>query len=151
MEDLRYPIGEFELRDGITEQDRSALIGQIEDTPALMREAVAGLTDEQLDTPYREGGWTVRQVVHHVADSHINGYIRFRWAATEDNPTLKPYDGDRSAELADGKAAPPEVSLDLLDALHRRWTLYLRSLGPDDLARRIEHPESGPWTVDGLL
>ncbi len=151
MENLRYPIGRPEFRDGLTSEDRSELIDRIALAPSSMREAVAGLTDEQLDTPYREGGWTVRQVVHHVADSHINAYVRFKWAATEDNPTIKAYDQPRWAELADATSAPLEVSLDLLDALHRRWVAYLKSLGPSDFQRPITHAESGEWTVDWLL
>lgn len=151
MDDLRYPIGQFAPKEGSTGTERSALIDQIAQAPGRMREAVTGLTDEQLDTPYREGGWTVRQVVHHMADSHTNGYVRFKWAATEKNPTLKAYDGPAWAELVDGKSARVDVSLDLLDTLHRRWVVYLQSLGPDDFQRTITHPESGPFTVDGLL
>ncbi len=151
MEDLRYPIGRLELRDGLTMEDRSALIDQIAQAPVRMREAVAGLTDEQLNTPYREGGWTVRQVIHHLADSSVNGYVRFKWAATEENPTLKAYDGPRWAELADGSSAPLDVSLALLETLHRRWIVFLKSLSPSDFQRPITHPESGEWAVDGLL
>lgn len=151
MEDSRYPIGQFEVKEASTDAERSVLIDQIEQAPAQMRAAVTGLTDEQLDTPYREDGWTVRQVVHHVADSHINGYVRFKWAATEEHPTLKHYGGPPWAELADGKSAPVDLSLDLLDTLHRRWVVFLRSLDPDEFQRPITHPESGQWTVDGLL
>ena len=151
MEDLRYPIGRFEPKEGSTGEERSELIDQIANAPRNMREAVAGLTEEQLDTPYREGGWTVRQVVHHLADSSINGYVRFKWAATEENPTIRVYDGPVWAELADARSAPLEVSLDLLDTLHRRWVVFLQSLGPDDFQRPVTHPEWGEWTIDGLL
>ena len=150
MEDLRYPIGRLELKERLTDAERSELIDQIAETPVQMREAVRGLDDTQLDTAYREGGWTVRQVVHHVADSSLAGYVRFKWAATEDHPTLKPYDGDSWAELGD-VSAPVDISLDLLETLHRRWAIYLRELRPEDFQRPIVHPESGEWTVDGLL
>lgn len=124
MEDLRYPIGRFEPKGGSTGEERFELIDQIANAPGSMREAVAGLTDEQLDTPYREGGWTVRQVVHHLADSSINGYVRFKWAATEENPTIRVYDGPDWAELADarfssarGVVGPPRHAASTLGGL----------------------------------
>jgi uncharacterized damage-inducible protein DinB len=119
--------------------------------PARMRRAVAGLTDQQLNTPYREGGWTVRQVVHHVPDSHLNAYIRFKLAVTEQNPTIKPYDETAWAQLKDSELTPIEVSLALLESLHARWTVLLRSLSESDFQRKFVHPESGPHDLDWLL
>lgn len=146
--DLRYPVGKFVAPDHATDEQRRQFIDEIEATPARLRAAVAGLSDEQLDTPYRPDGWTVRQVVHHLPDSHLNSYTRFRLALTEDEPTIKPYYEDRWAELADARTAPPEVSLDLLETLHRRWVLLLRSLGPADFARSFRHPELGIVTLE---
>ena len=117
--DLRYPVGPFEQPAQLTEEQRRSYIGAIADTPVRVRAAIAGLTAAQLDTPYRPGGWTVRQVVHHLPDSHMNSYVRFRLALTEDEPTIKPYDEARWAELADAKTAPIEPSLALLENLHR--------------------------------
>ena len=139
--DLRYPIGEFRLDGEITEHQRSAWIADIAEAPARLRAAVEGLTAEQVETPYRPGGWTVRQVVHHVPDSHLNAYIRFKLALTEDAPTIKPYEEARWAELADTRVVPLEVSLTLLTTLHERWVALLRSLGPTDLGRTFWHPE----------
>src|SRR5689334_1999265 len=119
--DLRYPIGRFQYSGESTEAQRREYIDRIEKTPAALREAVEGLNEAQLDTPYRPGGWTVRQLVHHVADSHLNSFCRFRLALTEDSPSIKGYDQDRWAELSDSRTAPVEVSLALLDGLHRRW------------------------------
>jgi len=144
QEDLRrYPIGKFEAASGLTEADVAGFIDEIAALPAQLRQAVAGLSNEQLDTPYRPGGWTVRQVVHHLADSHLNSYTRFKLALTEDSPTIKPYEEDRWAELADGKTEPVEVSLVLLEALHHRWVVLLRSLSPDQWQRTFNHPVSG--------
>jgi uncharacterized damage-inducible protein DinB len=116
-----------------------------------MRRAVAGLRADQLDTPYREGGWTVRQVVHHVSDSHLNAYIRFKWALTEAAPTIKPYDETAWATLPDSLLTPVEISLTLLESLHARWTVLLRSLTAEDFQRTFNHPQSGPHDVDWLL
>ena len=138
--DLRYPIGKFERPESLTDDQRRAYITHIEEAPAKMRAAVAGLNDQQLDTPYRPGGWTVRQLVHHVPDSHMNAFIRFKLALTEDIPTIKPYLEARWAELADAKS-PIAPSLDLLDALHKRWVVLLRSLAPADWQREYLHPE----------
>jgi len=126
--DPRYPVGKFEERHDLTFDDRGLLIGIIADAPRKMRAAVANLNDSKLDTPYRAGGWTVRQVVHHVPDSHLNAYIRLKLALTEDSPTIKPYDEGRWAELADSRDTPVEVSLNLLESLHARWVTLLRSL-----------------------
>src|SRR5947208_8419350 len=127
--DLRYPIGKLETQRDLDPEQRRELISRIERTPDRLREAVAGLNAEQLDTPYRPGGWTVRQLVHHVPDSHLNAYTRFKLALTEDEPLIKSYDEGLWAELPDARTAPIEVSLALFDALHNRWVLLMRSLG----------------------
>src|SRR5215211_3679685 len=132
MTDLRFPIGRFKMDEDVTEDQRRRLIDDIAEAPAKLRAAVSGLSPEQLDTPYREGGWTVRQVVHHLADSHLNSYARFRLALTEDEPTIKTYHEDKWAELYDARTAPIEVSLALLESLHERWGLLLKSLTPTD-------------------
>ena len=149
--DLRYPIGRLQRKSSLTAQERRAAVDAIASTPDLLRAAVAGLTDAQLDTPYRPGGWTVRQLVHHVADSHMNAYVRFRLALTEDGPTIKPYDEAKWAELPDGRAMPVGVSLTLLDALHERLVHLLRATPDADFARTLIHPENGPMTLDSLL
>jgi uncharacterized damage-inducible protein DinB len=146
--DLRYPIGRFKFEESITEEQLQRFIHQIEGTPAKLRAAVQGLSLEQLDTPYRPGGWTVRQVVHHLPDSHLNSYIRFKLALTEDEPTIKPYHEDKWAELDDARNAPIEISLALLESLHRRWVLLLRSLARQELARTFKHPELGVVSLD---
>jgi uncharacterized damage-inducible protein DinB len=143
MSDPRYPIGKFSYSTPPSEAERREMIQQIEDTPAALRSAVEGLSPQQLDTPYREGGWTVRQVVHHVPDSHMNAYVRFKLALTEDEPTIKPYMEDRWAKLEDSQSTPIEVSLALLDNLHKRWVLMLRSLQPAEWKRAFRHPEMG--------
>ncbi|MEW6130356.1 MAG: YfiT family bacillithiol transferase [Acidobacteriota bacterium] len=143
MEDLRYPIGKFNFQEELNDEQIKAAIEAIAETPAKLRAAIAGLTDAQLDTPYREGGWTVRQVVHHVVDSHVNSYIRFRLALTEEVPTIKPYDEGAWAELIDAKTLPVEVSLALLEPLHERWVTLLRALTSEDLQREFRHPELG--------
>ena len=150
-QDLRYPIGRFKPPANVTAEQRKAMIEAIAVTPSRLREAVAGLSEAQLDTPYREGGWTVRQLVHHVPDSHLNSYVRFKLALTEDEPTIRPYDEARWAETVDSRTAPIAMSLTLLDALHERWVLFLRSLSPSDFQRKLHHPERGPMTVDSLL
>jgi hypothetical protein len=141
--DLRYPIGEFRFEARVDQDRRSQWIGEIERTPANLRTAVAGLSPQQLDTPYREQGWTVRQVVHHLPDSHLNSYTRFKLALTEDEPTIKPYQEARWADLPDGRAGPIEPSLTMLEALHQRWVFLLRRLTPADFSRRLIHPEQG--------
>ncbi len=146
--DLRYPIGPFEFAGPVSDDDRRSLISRIGELPARMRAAVAGLNEQQLDTPYRPEGWTVRQVVHHVPESHLNSYTRFKLALTEDEPTIKPYFEDRWAELADARAAPIELSLDLLESLHRRWVWFLRSLNAKDFERTFRHPELGLVSLD---
>ncbi|HVG07494.1 MAG TPA: putative metal-dependent hydrolase [Thermoanaerobaculia bacterium] len=149
--DLRYPTGRFRRVPSLTSEERQAAIEEIAATPVRMRAAILGLTPEQLDTPYRPEGWTVRQLLHHVPDSHVNAYVRFKLALTEDNPTIKTYDEARWAELEDSRSTPVEVSLDLLEAVHHRWVVLLRSLGPADFASTFTHPDHGPMTLDSLL
>lgn len=151
MSDLSYPIGKFHYDGPPTEEQKLTFLEQIEQTPANLRAAVNGLSAGQLDTPYRPGGWTVRQVVHHVPDSHLNSYVRFKLALTEDEPTIKPYAEDRWAELADTKATPIEVSLTLLDSLHERWVRLLRALTHDEWRRTFRHPELGAMTLEKTL
>lgn len=151
--DLRYPVGPLSLSEGpLPPERRAALMDAIAQTPSHLRRAVAGLDDGQLDTPYREGGWTVRQVVHHLPDSHMNAYVRLRWALTEEAPLIKPYDEKGWAELPDARSAPVEPSLSLLEALHLRWVALLRALEPRDFRRPLRHPDfDDPLTVDTLL
>lgn len=151
MSDLRYPIGKFHYDGPPSEVQRQILIDEISHTPRNLRAAVQGLSDAQLDTPYRPGGWTVRQVVHHVPDSHLNSYVRFKLALTEDDPTIKPYAEDRWAELADTQATPIEVSLTMLDSLHHRWVRLLRSLSAEDWQRTFRHPDLGSMTLEKNL
>jgi hypothetical protein len=147
----RYPLGEFKWEGPATFAQREHWIGEIQEAPANLRAAVSGLSDARLDTPYREGGWTVRQVVHHLADSHLNAYVRFRLALTEHEPTVKPYDQALWAELEDARTAPIEPSLTLVESLHARWTILLRSLGEADFARTFKHPEWGSPRLDWVL
>jgi len=149
--DLSYPIGRFESPESVTPELRARWIGEIEAAPAQFRAAVHGLTGQQLDTPYRPGGWTVRQVVHHLADSHLHSYVRFRLALTEDQPAIKPYDQAKWAELPDARTAPVELSLQLIDSLHQRWVLLLRSMSDADFARVFLHPERGVMRLDITL
>ncbi|HET8924222.1 MAG TPA: bacillithiol transferase BstA [Candidatus Acidoferrum sp.] len=149
--DPRYPIGKFEMPEQITAARRQQAMDEIASTPAKLRGAVKGLRDAQLDTPYRAGGWTVRQVVHHVPDSHLNAYVRLKLALTEEKPTIKPYNEAAWAELADSKTMPIEVSQTLLDSVHTRWDRLWRSLKPEHFARVLIHPEHGERTVDWLL
>jgi DinB superfamily len=151
MNDLRYPIGKFSYDGYITEEQKWNSLDDIAQTPAKLRAAVEGLSDVQLDTPYRPGGWSVRQVTHHVPDSHLNAYVRFKLALTEDEPTIKPYAEDRWAELADSKVTPVEVSLTLLESLHDRWVRLLRSLTPEDWKRTFVHPDLGAMTLEKSL
>ena len=151
MPDLRYPIGPFVEPATFTASDRAAAIRTLAELPARLRLACAGLSDGQLDTPYRPGGWTVRQVVHHTADSHVNAYIRLKFALAETNPTIKPYDEAVWAEMLDARTAPVALSLDLLEALHARLVMTLGSLPPEAFARTLFHPERGAMTVDSYL
>lgn len=151
MSDPRYPVGKFTPDDNPTPESRAKHIQELVSLPNQMRQAVTGLNPEQLDTPYREGGWTIRQVVHHVPDSHLNAYIRFKLALTENVPTIKPYDEAAWAKLKDTELTPIDVSLDLLDAVHTRWVTLLRTLKADDFARKFNHPEGGIQTLDRTL
>src|SRR5215469_15042505 len=150
-QDLRFPIGKFHWKGDLNEAERAELISQIAAVPARLRKAVKGLTAEQLDTPYRPEGWTVRQVVHHLPDSHLNSYVRFKLALTENQPTVKTYDQEAWAKLADSKSTPVETSLALLEALHERWVNLLQSMSPADFARTLNHSEMGPVTLDRML
>ena len=149
--DLSYPIGRFEWKVESSPEQRRERIDRIQAAPARLMAAVRGLSEEQLDTAYRPGGWTLRQVVHHLADSHLNSYVRFRLALTEDAPAIKDYDQERWAELHDARRAPVAVSLVLLEALHRRWVQLLRSMAPPDFARTFVHPELGVVSLDRSL
>lgn len=142
IEQLKYPIGKFKS-EPYEEDKLPLLIDRIAVMPGRLRSAIVNLDDTQLDSPYREGGWTLRQVVHHLPDSHMNAYIRFKLAVTEDNPTIRPYHEDRWAECEEAKYGPVEDSLDLLESLHRRWVSFLRPLKPEDFARTYFHPEQG--------
>lgn len=144
--EMRYPIGKFQFDGEITNSVLMGWINEIEALPGLLRDAVRGLDDEQLDTAYRPGGWTVRQVVHHLADSHMNAYVRFKLALTEENPIIKPYEEGKWAELPDSKL-PIGISLSLLEALHIRWSELLRSLSPADNEKTFRHPDSGEVSV----
>ena len=143
LDDLRYPVGRFSPPASSMPGVRAAHIQTLRLLPERLRAAVKDLTDHQLDTPYREGGWTVRQVVHHVADSHANSYVRFKLALTEDWPVIKPYDEAAWANLADSRWLPVDVSLDLITALHGRWVGLLEALSDEDFQKGFEHPESG--------
>lgn len=151
VQDLSYPIGKFAYSSPFTNGQRAQAIDAIERTPAKMRAAVQGLTKQQIETTYRPGGWTVRQVVHHVPDSHANALIRTKLALTEDQPTIKPYDEKRWAELADTRLTPIETSLALLDAIHQRWSFVLRDMKDADFERTLLHPEHGVRTLDWLI
>jgi hypothetical protein len=150
-QDLRYPIGPTSRVTSLTTDERHAAIEAIADCPRALRAAVAGLTQAQLDTPYRPDGWTVRQVVHHVADSHLNAYVRCKLALTEEAPTIRPYEEQDWARLPEASTADPSLSLALLDALHARWVAALDGLPDGSFARTYVHPASGPATLDGLL
>lgn len=149
-EDLRFPIGKYDKNLQITPEQRKQFVTEIAELPGNLREAVRNLSDEQLDTPYRYEGWTVRQVVHHVGDSHMNSLIRFKLALSEDNPTIRPYAEDLWAKTAEYKM-PVEVSLNLIDSIHQRWATLLESMTDEDFARTLNHPETGIWTLENLL
>ncbi|MDF2629528.1 MAG: putative metal-dependent hydrolase [Symbiobacteriaceae bacterium] len=151
MDDLRYPVGPFTFDGEVTEARRQEWINEIAQGPAKLRATVAGLTATELDTPYRDGGWTLRQVVHHLADSHMNSYIRFKLALTENEPTIKPYDEAQWSELVDARAARIELSLELLESVTERWVMVLRSLSADEFERAFIHPEGGRMTLTKAL
>ncbi|MFT3744668.1 MAG: bacillithiol transferase BstA [Pyrinomonadaceae bacterium] len=148
---LSFPIGKFDPNYATTPEARKQRLQTIKDLPAAVKAAVAGLNDEQLDTPYRPDGWTVRQTVHHIADSHANSLIRFKLALTEDEPpTIKPYYEDRWAELGDSKL-PIDASLKMIDAIHERWAALLESMSDEDFKKTFIHPETGEWPLEGAL
>ncbi len=149
-EDLRFPIGKFDKDFEVTDEIRQKFIRTISGLPDDLYEAVKNLWDEQLDTPYRPAGWTVRQVVHHIADSHLNSYCRFKLALTEDVPTIRAYHEDRWAELDDSKM-PIDVSMKIIQGIHSRWTELLNSMSEADFKRKLNHPESGEWTLEKML
>jgi uncharacterized damage-inducible protein DinB len=152
MEDLRFPIGKFERSKGpYTSDERKKLIDTIAEGPERLKQAVTGLNGKQLETPYREGGWTVRQVTHHLADSHMNAYIRYKLALTEENPTIKPYLEAAWADLADSRVTPIDVSLALVENLHARWVVLLRSMKAEEWERTLIHPVAGPMSLDMML
>jgi DinB superfamily len=151
MNDLGYPIGKFHFEGTLTDDQNRALIGEIAEAPANLRAAVKGLSEAQLDTPYRPGGWTVRQVTHHVPDSHMNAYVRFKLALTESEPAIKAYEQQLWAELPDTKETPIEVSLAMLDSLHDRWVRLLQSITPEQWKRNFRHPELGLVTLERNL
>jgi len=150
--DPRYPIGEFRAPESISPEDRARYIETIASAPARMRQAVSGISAAQLDTPYRAGGWTARQVIHHVPDSHMNAYIRFKMALTETDPVIKPYDETAWAQLSDTAGTPVETSLSLLESLHQRWVVLMRALAAEDWRKKFIHPEHGQsFTLEHAL
>ncbi|MFP3947575.1 MAG: YfiT family bacillithiol transferase [Gemmatimonadota bacterium] len=151
LEMLRYPVGRFARREDVSPHERTGLIDEIAALPVRLRRSVTDFAPDQLDAPYRPDGWTVRQVVHHVADSHVNAYVRFKLALTEERPTIKPYDQTAWAELPDARTEPVEISLDILDAVHHRWTLLLRTLNDEQWSRVFRHPEIGEVSLDTNL
>jgi len=151
LEALRYPIGRLEIGSALSSAARIDRIDDLQQYPALVRAAVADLSDSQLDTPYRPEGWTVRQVVHHLPDSHLNSYVRFKWAVTEDDPVIRTYQEAAWAECWEARSGPVEMSLALLEALHDRWCAFLRTLTSEDWKRTFQHPEWGSVTLDANL
>jgi hypothetical protein len=151
MDDIRYPVGPCVWPSEVSPEERRQHIRDIAELPIKLREAVAGLAPQHLDIPYREGGWTIRQFVHHFPDSHMSSYIRFKLALTEDQPTVKPYNEALWAEMHDARTAPIEISLDLVDALHRRWVLLLQDMQTADFERSLRHPEIGILTLKSLV
>jgi uncharacterized damage-inducible protein DinB len=150
MIDLRYPVGERPQQIRYSSQEREVLIQTIEDAPENLAPAVADFSISQLDTPYREGGWTVREVVHHMADSHINGFVRMKLALTEDTPTVSTYERNEWPKLADSRM-PIDASVMLLTALHARWTVFLRSIPDQDWIRAFRNPQTGLITLEQAL
>ncbi|MDX2249619.1 MAG: bacillithiol transferase BstA [Bacteroidia bacterium] len=151
LEKLKYPIGRFQKQGTLTAEQRKTMIRTIAETPDKVRRRVENLTDAQLDTPYRPEGWTIRQVVHHMADSHMNSYIRFKWTLTEDEPLIKTYNQKGWAELPDSLNGPVSYSLALLEALHTRWVVMLNHMSEQDFRTRLTHPEQGKIDLDHLL
>lgn len=150
MNDLQFPIGDFDLEESLSTRSREQCIGAIRDLPSNVEAAIEGLSDEQLDEPYRPGGWSIRQVVHHLADSHINSICRFKLALTEDKPEIRAYHEGLWAELPDSKS-DPVVSLGILNGVHSRWTTLLEGMSDQDFERLLEHPDTGDWNLRGML
>jgi uncharacterized damage-inducible protein DinB len=150
-DEIRYPVGEFRVDPEVTAEKRSRWIGQMEEAPAKLRAALLGLSEEQLDTRYRKDGWTLRQVVHHLADAQLNGFTRFKLALTEDGPAIKTYEENLWSETADGREAPVNLSADLLAALHARWVILLKSLSEGEFARTFLHPQRGELRIDDAI
>lgn len=151
LNEIRYPVGDFVVDPAITAEKRERWLQQLADGPANLRAALAGLSEKQISSRYREGGWTLRQVVHHLADAHVNGFARFKLALTEDNPPIKTYEETLWAETADGRDAPVELSLKLLEALHERWVFLLGSLAEGEFGRTFSHPQRGVLSIDAAL
>ena len=149
-EDLSYPIGKFDKSFEFTPELKKQFVNEVAELPQKLKAAIENLNDEQLDTPYRPEGWTVRQTIHHIADSHLNSYIRFKLALTEDTPTIRPYYEDRWAELADSEM-PIDVSMKIIDGLHSRWANLLNAMSDEDFQKLLNHPESGEWTLEKML
>ena len=151
IDDLRYPVGACEWPAEVSAEERRRHVRDISELPAKLRGAMAGLAPEHLDIPYREGGWTLRQIVHHIPDSHMNSYVRFKLALTEDQHTIKPYDEKLWAEMPEARTEPIEISLDMVDALHQRWSLMLQNMTDADFERSLRHPETGALKLKSLL
>ena len=151
VDTLKYPIGRFRSNQELTSAERNTCISEIEACPALLEAAVQGLSADQLQTPYREGGWTVQQLVHHIFDSHVNAYIRFRLALTETNPRITAYKEAEWAKLSDSERVPASVSLALVKGLHLRWVVMLNSMSDNDFARTLDHPENGLMTLNTMV
>ncbi len=151
MNDVRYPIGKFQKAEQVTPELRAQCIQHIAEAPTKLKGAISGLSEAQLDTPYREGGWTVRQVVHHLADSHMNAYLRFKHALTEDKPTIKAYKENVWAEFIDSRTAPVDASMQILVGLHERWVMVLRGMKAEEFLLPFIHPERGEMILDFLL
>jgi uncharacterized damage-inducible protein DinB len=151
IDDPRYPTGKFIFNPSVTPEMRRQSIAAIREAPSALGTAVLGLDETQLNTPYRDGGWTVRQVVHHVPESHMNAFTRFKLALTEDNPTIKPYNEDAWVKLGDVARTPVETSVALLEALHARWVTLLDVMTAADFGRPLVHPDHGPMTLDRML
>lgn len=151
LNNLQYPIGKFDFKENVSAESRKTFIKEIELLPSKLKKAVTGLNDEQLDTPYRHDGWTIRQVVHHIPDSHLNAYVRTKLALTEKEPVIKTYEEKEWAKLHDYYQTPIEVSIILLEALHKRWVILLNSLDENDFRRKFKHPEWGLVSIDYVV
>lgn len=151
MKDLQYPVGKFELTVFPNQKERKILIKSVAELPGKLKSVVKEFGHEHLEIPYREGGWTARQVIHHLADSHMNAYIRFKLALTEDTPVIRPYNQEEWAKLPDVKSTPVDVSINLLESIHQRWTVLLNSMSENDFRKKYIHPESGEVSLGEVL